>query len=63
MKKAIFFMLLLALSATTVATVMIASNVSLPVPTNQMQTVLFDADANDIEPLGDPVGGGGKGPT
>lgn len=62
MQIAIFFVVLLVLSAATIATVAIASNVCLPVPTGQMQTVLFDADSSDEQPNGDPVDGGGGGP-
>jgi len=59
---AIFLMALLMLSATTIATVSIASSVSSPVLTSQVQTVLLDADFGDVEPnAGDPIGGGGGG--
>jgi hypothetical protein len=62
MKIAVFLMVLLMFSAATIATVSIASNMSLPVRTSQMQTVLFDADFNDEQPNGDPVEGGGGAP-
>ncbi|MFQ6086726.1 MAG: hypothetical protein ACE5OV_01770 [Candidatus Bathyarchaeia archaeon] len=63
MKIVIFFMVLLTLSAATIATVAIASNVSLPVPTGQMLEVMALVDSGDVQPAqGDPVGGGGRGP-
>ena len=62
MKAKIFFMVLLVLSATTTATVSIASNVYSPVLTSQTETVLFHADFRHVEPNGDPVPGGGGAP-
>lgn len=62
MKGMILFMLLLTLSASTIATVSIASNVSLLVPTDQVQGIRLNSDFSSIEPNGDPVGGGGGGP-
>jgi hypothetical protein len=64
MKKiAVFFLALLALTATTVAAAALASNASLPVPTGRVQKVHFDAVSDFVQPLGDPVPGGGKAPT
>jgi len=62
MKMRILLLGLLVFSAATIATVSIASSVSLPALANQTETVLFDTNFGDIEPNGDPVEGGGGGP-
>lgn len=59
---AVLFMILLTLSATTIATVSIASNMCQLVPKSHVHTVLFDVDSKDEQPNGDPVGGGGGPP-
>jgi len=56
-------MVLLALSAATIATASLASKVSLPVMNAQMRAVMLDSVSNDVEPNGDPVDGGGGAPT
>jgi len=58
----VIFMMLLTLSAVTIATISIASSVSICVPTGRMQAVMFDVNLNDTEPNGDPVDGPGRGP-
>jgi len=63
LKMTILFMVLLAFSIAAIATVSIASNVSLRVPTSRVQAVMFDAVSDDVEPNGDPVGGGGGFPA
>jgi len=62
LKIAILFIVLLTLSATTIATVSIASNLSLPILTSQAQIATLDAGFGNVQPNGDPVGGGGEAP-
>lgn len=61
MKIAIFFTVLLTLSAGTIATVAIASNVFMPVPTGQMPELMSYEDSDFIPSFGDPISGGGSG--
>lgn len=63
MRMTLFIVVLLILSATTIATVSIASDFSLPSVTSKVQGVMLDADSGRVGPnSGDPVGGGGGGP-
>lgn len=61
MKIGIFCMMLLTLSAATIAIVAIASNVFMPVPTGQMRVAMSLVDSGDVQQMGDPVDGGGSG--
>jgi len=62
MKLKILFIGLLVLSAATIAPVVFALNVPLPVSISGTETTGFDALFDDVEPNGDPVGSGGGGP-
>jgi hypothetical protein len=62
LRMAIFFMVLLVLSAIAAATVLIASNVPLPVLTSKVQALTSDLYSGGVGPTsGDPIGGGGGG--